>query len=212
MSTYRNLEQQQQAVEAAKVTNAERLTCIHVFQKWPTLVVCEANEKGILDIINRWTGNNPDVLPSIQIFEEVIAENPAEFNTLAKQTEDVTRRQLTDSIIELLATKGKAHDDFSLKSERTRLKTFTIPMLRARLADLQTKAHMAGQSMQQLKQVVAAARPVPGFPMLPKQLFENGATVIVNATYLKALDAFSLKRLCRIYSVEAVNSRLAEGQ
>src|SRR5260370_36093830 len=113
MSNYKNLEQQQQAVEAAKVTNAERLTCTHVFQKWPTLVVYEANEKRILDLINRWTGNNPDVLPSIQIFEEAIAENPAEFNTLAKQTEDVSRRQITDSIIELLATKGQAHYPFT---------------------------------------------------------------------------------------------------
>lgn len=87
-------------------------------------------------------------------------------------------------------------------------------MLRARLVDLQTKAHMAGQSMQQLKQVVADARPVPGLPALPalpKQLFENGQTVTVDARYLRGLDAYSLKRLCRIYSTDAVNQRLAEG-
>jgi hypothetical protein len=82
---------------------------------------------------------------------------------------------------------------------------------RARLADLQTKARMAGTSVQALKQMVANSRPVPGYPMLPRQLFENGATVTVDARYLRALDAYSLKRLCRIYSTEAVNQRLTEG-
>jgi hypothetical protein len=211
MSTYKNLEQQQQAVEAAQYENAKRQTRIQVYQKYLRVFPCEANDRFISAICDRWLDGNPDVLHSLQVFEEAIAENPAEYNSLAKQTEDVMRHQLTDSIIELLATKGKAHDDFTLKSERTRLKTLTIPMLRARLADLQTKAHMAGQSMQQLKQVVADARPVPGFPTLPRQLFENGATVTVDASYLKALDPYSLKRMCRIYSSDAVNQRLAEG-
>jgi hypothetical protein len=209
--SYKNLEQQQQALEAAKYENAKRLTRVHVYQKYQRVVPCDANDKRISDICNRWLGGNPDVLHSLAIFEEACAANPTEFNSLAKQLETITCEQLIDQIIGLLATKGKAHDDFTLKSERTRLKTFTIPMLRARLADLQTKAHMAGQSMQQLKQVVADARPAPGYPTLPRQLFENGATVDVNARYLRGLDAFSLKRLCRIYSTEAVNQRLAEG-
>jgi len=209
--SYKNLDQREKMLEAAEYENAKRLVRVQVYQKYLSVVPCDANDTRVSDICDRWLDGNPDVLHSLQIFEEAIAQNPAEYNSLAKQTEDVMRRQLTDSIIELLATKGKAHDEFSLKSERTRLKPFTIPMLRARLADLQTKAHMAGQSMQQLKQVVADARPVLGHPTLPRQLFENGQTVTVNAAYLKALDSYSLKRMCRIYSSDAVNQRLAEG-
>jgi hypothetical protein len=209
--SYKNLEQQQQAVEAAKYENAKRLTRVHVYQKYQRVVPCDANDKRISDICNRWLGGNSDVLHSLGIFEEACAANPTEYNSLAKQVESVTCEQLINQIIGLLATKGKAHDDFTLRSERTRLKTFTIPMLRARLVDLQTKAHMAGQSMQQLKQVVADARPVRGFPMLPKQLFENGVTRNVDASYLKALDLYNLRRMCRIYSLDAVNQRIAEG-
>lgn len=212
MSTsYKNLEQQQQALEAARYENAKRQTRIHVYQKYLRVLPCDANDQRISDIIDRWLNGNPDVLHSLAIFEEAIAQNPTEFNSLAKQLEALTCEQLIEQIIGLLATKGKAHDDFSLKSERTRLKTFTIPMLRTRLADLQRAANMAGQPVQQLKQVVADARPVPGYPALPRQLFENGGTVTVDARYLRALDVYSLKRMCRIYSTEAVNVRLLEG-
>jgi hypothetical protein len=208
--SYKNLEQQQQALEAAKYENAKRQTRVHVYQKYLRVLPCDANDKRISDIIDRWLNGNPDVLHSLAIFEEAIAQNPTDFNSLAKQIESVTCEQLIDQIIDLLATKGKAHDDFTLRSERTRLKTFTIPMLRTRLADLQRGAHMAGQSIQQLKQLVADARPAPGLPALPRQLFENGVTVDVNAHYLRGLDAYSLKRLCRIHGVRAVNQRLAE--
>lgn len=122
---------------------------------------------------------------------------------------------MTDSIIELLATRGKAHDEFSLKSERTRLATFQIPALRARLADLQVKAGMAGQSVQSLKALVAGAhadkRKFPGFPELPRQIWDGTRHVNVDAAYLKASDPFALKKFCRLYSVEQVSQRLAEG-
>jgi len=209
--SYKNLEQQQQALEAAKYENAKRQTRVHVYQKYLRVLPCDANDKRISDIIDRWLNGNPDVLHSLAIFEEAITQNPTDYNSLAKQVESLTCEQLIDQIIDLLATKGKGHDEWSLKQERSRLKTFTIPMLRARLVDLQTKAHMAGQSMQQLKQVVADARPAPGFPALPRQLFENGQAVTINADYLRGLDLYSMKRICRIYSIEAVNQRLAEG-
>jgi hypothetical protein len=211
MSSYKNLEQQQKAVEAAKYENSKRQTRVHVYQKYLRVLPCDANDKRISEICDRWLYGNEDILHDLKIFEAAIDANPSEFNSLAKQPEAKTCEQLTDSIIELLATRGKAHDEFSLRSERTRLSTFSIPMLRSRLADLQRGANLAGQSVQQLKQLVSDARPVPGFPTLPKQLYDNGQTVSVDARYLKALDTYSLKRFCRIYSTEAVNQRLAEG-
>ncbi len=215
--SYKNLGQQQHAVEAAKYENAKRQTRIEVYRtygnphKGGVVLICDANDKRISDIVDRWLDYNPDVLHSLELFEQAIAANPTDFNSLAKDSEGNVREQLIDQIIGLLATKGKAHDDFTLRSERTRLKTFSIPGLRQRLSDLQRAAHMAGQSVQQLKQLVADARPAPGFPALPRQLFENGQTVTVNAAYLRALDLYSLRRMCRIYSLDAVNQRLAEG-
>jgi len=83
---YKNLEQQQQAVEAAKYENAKRQTRLHVYQKYLRVVPCDANDKLISDICDRWLGGHTDVLHSLAIFEEAIAENPTEYNMLAKQT------------------------------------------------------------------------------------------------------------------------------
>ena len=90
------------------------------------------------------------------------------------------------------------------------MKSWTLDALRTRLNEIKVKQKMSSTPVSVLKQMVADARPAPGYPMLPKQLFENGRTVTVNALYLKALDPYSLKRICRIYSTEAVNQRLAE--
>jgi len=207
---YKNSEQTEAAVAAAKYENAKRLTRIHVYQKYLRVVPCEANDRRISDICSRWLGGNPDVMHSLAIFEEAIAENPTEYNSLAKQIEDKTIQQLIDQIIGMLAAHGKGHDEWSLNQERVRLTTFSIPMLRKRLEDLQRGAHMAGQSIQQLKQLVADARPAPGLPALPRQLYDNGQTVSVDANYIRHLDTYSLKRLCRIHGVRAVNQRLAE--
>jgi hypothetical protein len=212
---YKNLEQQQQAVDAAKFENAKRQTRLHVYQKYAKSVLpCDANDKLIIEIIDRWTGNT-DVLPCLALFDEAIAENPAEFQTLAQQEEAVMRRNLIEQIIHLLATRGKGHDDFTLKSEQTRLSTFTIPALRARLADLQLKANMAGQSVQQLKQMVSDARtdrsPYPGFPTLPKSVWNGTTHVPLNAAAFRAMDPWEIRKYSRLYSVEQVNARIAEG-
>jgi hypothetical protein len=206
--SYKNLEQAEAAVAAAKYENAKRLTRIHVYQKYERVLPCDANDRRISDIIDRWTGN-PDVLHSLFIFEEACAANPTEFNSLAKDTEKNICADLTNQIISMLAAHGKAHDEWSLKQERTRLTTFTIPMLRARLADLQRGAHMAGQSVQQLKQMVADARPALGFPALPKTMWDGaaGKHVTVDSAYLRSRDAWELKRLLRLYG-EQVNQRL----
>src|SRR5260370_20325022 len=169
---YKSMEQQQQAVEAAKHENAKRLTRVQVYQKYLRVFPCDANDRRISDLCDRWLDGNPDVLHSLAIFEEAIAENPTEYNTLAKQTEDKTVQQLIDQIIDLLAAHGKGHNDWSLNQERKSLATFSIPMLRARVADLQRGAHLEGQSVSKLIEIVADARPVTGFTILTRQLSE----------------------------------------
>jgi len=213
--SFRNLEQAEAAVAAAAAENDKKLLILNVYRKWPTLVVCEANDKRILDIVDRWTDYSADVIPTLSLFEEAIAENPEEFNSLAHQSEDTTRRQLVDQIIQLLATKGKGHDEYTLKSERTRLKTFTIDALRTRLADLQRGAQLAGKSVETLKGIVAEAKvdrsPYPGYPTLPKSVWNGQTHVPVNSVFFRQLSSFEIKRYARLYSIEQVNARIAQG-
>ena len=206
-----NIFDQQRRLAAAKLENSKRETRMYVYRKWERVLPCEANDRQITAIVDHWIGYDQDVLHTPELFEAAIAENPTDWNSLAKDSSKNIAEQLTDEIIDLLATKGKAHDDFTLKSERVRLGTFTIHALRQRLSDLQRAANLAEKPVQQLKQLVVDARPVPGFPALPRQVFEDGVYRAVNASYLKALEPYALKRMCRIYSTEAVNQRLAEG-
>lgn len=202
--SYKNLEQQQSAVEKMRADNAKEATRADVYRKYPAVKPCKANDKCITEICDRWLEGNPDVLHDLGVFEAAIQENPSEFDSLAKEAELEAREGLTDKIIETLSQYGKGHDAFSLKQERTRLKAFSVPMLRDRLADLQMKAHMAGQSVQTLKQIVADAhrddRKYPGFPDLDKS---------IGAAQIKAMSSEQLKKLVRHHSAEQVNARLA---
>ena len=197
---YKNLEQQQQAVEAAKYENAKRQTRVHVYQEYLRVLPCDANDKYITEIIDRWTGNNPDVLHSLQLFEEAIAENPTQFNSLAKQPEAKTCAQLIDQIIDMLAAHGKGHDAFTLKQECTRLQTLSIPALRARLADLQMKAKMAATDVATLKNFVAESRrPAPQAKVLPAEYTRER---------IRSMPPYEIRKLIRDYAAGVVNDRL----
>jgi hypothetical protein len=197
---YKNLEQQQQAVEAAKYENAKRQTRAHVYQKYLRVLPCDANDKLISHIVDRWTDNNPDVLHSLQLFEQAIAENPTEFNSLAKQKKKQTVEQLIGQIIDMLVAHGKGHDAFTLKQERTRLQTFSIPALRTRLADLQVKAKMASTDVASLKNFVAESRrPAPQSKVLPAEYTRE-------RIYL--MPSHEIRKLTRDWTASVVNDRL----
>ena len=201
---YKNLEQQQSAVEKMRADNAKEATRADVYRKYPAVKPCKANDKCITEICDRWLEGSPDVLHDLGVFEAAIQENPSEFDSLAKEAELEAREGLTDKIIETLSQYGKGHDAFSLKQERTRLKAFSVPMLRDRLADLQSKARMASLSTSQLKQIVADARKdtrrFPGFPDLDTS---------VTAAQIKAMPSAELRKTVRMFSAEQVNARLA---
>jgi hypothetical protein len=197
--SYKNLEQQQQAVEAAKYENAKRQTRVHVYQRYLRVLPCGANDKFISEIVDRWLGGN-HVLHSLAIFEAAIAQNPSEYDSLAKQPEAKTREQLIDQIIDMLAAKGKGHDAFTLKQERTRLQTFTIPALRARLEDLQMKAKMAATDVATLKNFVAESRrPAPQAKVLPAEYTRER---------IHAMPSHEIRKLIRDWTASVVNERL----
>jgi hypothetical protein len=206
--------EQQQMLEAAALENAKRECIAAVYAEHQEFVRCEANNRAIIDACSRWA-NSDSVLPSVAIFNEAMAENPGEIKNFARQSEAITREQLTEQIIELLAAKGKGHDVFTLKQEEKRLTMLSIPALRARLADLQIKAKMASIPVPALKAFVKDAhtdkRKYPGFPELPKTVWNGTAHVPLNAAAIKAMDAWEIRKYSRLYSQQQLNDRIKEG-
>jgi hypothetical protein len=211
--SFRTQEDQRRAVEAAALEKAKRETVAAVYQKFPLLVRCMANDQHIIGIVTRFAG--PDALPSLDLFLSALDENPDELRSLAQQSEAITRRQLTAQIIDLLAAKGKGHDSFTLAQEQKRLALLSVPALRARLADLQVKAKMASVDVGSLKAYVAEERrdkrEFPGYPELPKSVWNGTTHVPVNAAFFKSLDGYEIRRYTRLYSVEQVNQRIQKG-
>jgi hypothetical protein len=212
--SFRNMEQQQQAIAAAHLENAKKALVAFVYQKFPTLVVCDANSRMIVELVERWGG--PDIMPTPEAFLSMLDENgPEAMSMLAQQPEAVTRRQLADQIIALLAAKGKGHDAFTLRQEEKRLALLSIPALRARLADLQVKAKMASTDVATLKNFVAESRRdqrrYQGYPDMPRQIWDGTKHIPLNATTIKAMDAWEIRKLARLYSDRQLNDRIQEG-
>jgi hypothetical protein len=211
--SFKTLEDQHRAVEAAAWENAKRETIAQVYGRFPLLVHCMANDQHIIGIVTRFAG--PDALPSLDLFLSALDENPSALGSLAQQPEAITRQQLTEQIIELLAAKGKGHDAFTLRQEEKRLTMLPIPALRARLADLQMKANMASIPVPALKAFVKDAhtdkRKYPGFPELPKTVWNGTAHVPLNAAAIKAMDAWEIRKYSRLYSQQQLNDRIKEG-
>src|SRR5712664_1831023 len=135
--SFRTAVQQQAAVEAAKMENAKKQTIEAVYAAHQDFMRCEANDRAILAVIARWTGNNLDVLPSKAIFDEALLENPDEINNFARQTLPVIHQQLVSEILTLLRARSR-RDEFLIKSEATRMKSWSIDALRIRLSELKT--------------------------------------------------------------------------
>ncbi len=208
--SFRNAVQQQAAVAAAQMENAKKQTVEAVYADHQDFVRCEANARAILAAIARWTGGSADVLPSKAVFDEALLENPEEINNFARQAIPVIHQQLVSEILTLLRAHSR-RDEFMLKSEEARMKSWSVDALRIRLSELKTKIRMTAEPVSALKEMVAASRPNTDFPALPRQVWssEQGKHVTVDSTYLKALDPFALRKFCRLYSTEAVNQRLA---
>jgi hypothetical protein len=204
---------QDRAIQASHFQQESARGLEQIFSAYPTLIRCESNTRLITELCRDFMGE--DVAPSLDTFRSFIDLNPGAMSTLAKRPVERTRELLVEDILTLLASKNGGRDgkfdSFNLRSEEKRMESWSLDALRNRLHEIRTKQRMASTPISELKKIVVDARPVPGYPTLPRQLFENGATVTVNAVYLKALDTYSLKRMCRTYSTEAVNQRLAEG-
>ncbi len=210
--SFRNATQQQEAIEAARVQQAKRDCIAEVFSKYPTMVQCEANARKIIEDISFWAPNT-EILPTFQLFQSMLDENPDHIKTYATQPVDRTKEQIREEIISLLQAHSR-RDDHMLKSEESRMKSWDLSALRIRLAELKTKTHMVSQPVSELKQFVADSRPsispFPGFATLPKSIWRDGRTVTIDADYLNHIakhDKYEFVRICKIYGSAQVDSR-----
>lgn len=94
------------------------------------------------------------------------------------------------------------------------MESWSLDALRNRLNEIKTKQHMAAAPVSVLKSFVADAHrdtnQFAGYPNLPKSMWLDGRTILVDADYLNGLvksDMYQFKRLVRLYGSQQVDSR-----
>jgi hypothetical protein len=208
---YRTQNQENEAMEAAKMESAKKETIAAVYDKHQDFVRCEANDRAIIEAIVRWT-QNVDVLPTAELFEIALEADPGSTKEFARQPIAHIREQIVEEILDLLASKNGGRDgkfdSFNLRSEEARMKPWSLEALRQRLSDIKVRQRMAAAPVSELKKFVADSRPkpglFPGWPTLPQTLVPPGEIHAVNVTaeWLNGLAKTNLwlfKRLVKLY-------------
>jgi hypothetical protein len=207
-------EQQNAAIAAAHFQQETERGLEQIFSAFPTLVRCEANTRRIQELCRDFMGE--DVAPSLDTFRNFLDLNPDAWKSLVHRPVEIMKRQIIQDILSLLASKDNGRDgkfdSFNLRSEAKRMESWSLDALRNRLNGIRTRQKMAATDLGTLKAFVADAhaykRRYPGYPELPRQVWNGTTHVPLNAAYIKALPSFELKKLVRLYSAEQVNSRL----
>ena len=186
-----------------------------------------------LETYNRWLEKHPDINPCIanqKAFEEYLdwadEFTPADLDfalgnmlnrvQLATQripTPEETKAALIDKIIERLQTTNNKHWQVphNVQIERAKMQFWSLEQLTARLEEIVRAQTLNALSPEERQKIVVEGRRYTGYPQLSKTVVRPGTVRAVpqDAAYLRSLDPFDLKRLCRLYGVEQVNARLA---
>lgn len=206
-------DQQDRAIQAAHFQQAVARGIEQIYAAYPTLMRCDANAKLIVEYVRDFLGD--DVAPDLDTFKNLMGLNPDLMSTLVHRAVEVTRQQLIEDILSLLASKdggrdGK-YDQFNLRSEKQRMASWSLDALRARLQEIRTRQQMSTRSVADLKQIVRDGRPETGYPALPKQVWTGSGHTLVDRAFFKSLDPFELKKYNRLYGTEQVNARIQQG-
>jgi hypothetical protein len=183
--------------------------------------------------LKRWLElNNPDVHPGIATQKAFMEDMGDAFLTATEQdfeyslrtmttilsrhrvqTEAEIKQELIEKICELLrnpdgGTRGGKYSDHDLSTFRKKAEFMTVPELTTRLEEIVRAQTM---SPTEAHQVLVSARKYQGYPQLGKTIVRPGTirAVPLDAAYLRGLDAWELKKFCRLYGTEQVNARLA---
>src|SRR6266513_2677054 len=167
--SFKNAVQQQQAIEAARMEQAKRTCVAAVYATYPTMLQCEANERQILEMVLAWS-QNPDDLPTNELFQSMLDENPDAIKTFATQAIERTKEQIRDEILTFRTSKNGGRDgkfdSFNLRSEEARMKSWSLDALRNRLNEIKVRQKMVQAPVSVLKSYLADAHadksPFPG--------------------------------------------------
>ena len=212
MSAFRTMEQANAAVEAARMENAKKTCIAEVYQERQDFVRCEANSRAILSVIERWSGNNPDLVPTRELFNEVLLENPDEIKNFARQPLALVKEQVVEEYLQLLAAHSR-QDKYSLKQEENRLKHLSLEVCRQKLAELKSRQKMAQAPVSFLKTFVRENSPqYSQRPNLPTSMWSTaqGRTITIDADYLNHIgkhDKYEFARFVKFYGSAQIDSR-----
>jgi hypothetical protein len=204
-------EQNAAMAEAARMENAKKTCIAEVYQERQDFTRCMANDRAIIDAIARWSGN-PDLLPTRELFNEVLLENPEEIRNFARQPLALAKEQVVEEYLRLLAAHSR-QDQYSLKQEENRLKHLPLEVCRQKLQELKSRQKMAQAPVSALKTFVRENTPQPSqWPTLPTSLWSTpqGKTITIDAEYLNHLarhDKYEFVRLCKLYGTAQVDAR-----
>ena len=205
------VQQQNAAIAAAQYQQQVAQGLEDIFSAYPTLLRCDANRKLITEHIRDFM--ECDFAPDLETFRNLIALNPDILSTMVQRPTEVTKAQYIDEDIELLAAHSR-QDKYSLQSERNRLNHLSLEACRQKLDELKRRQKMAAFPVSDLKAYVADARrddrPYAGFPILPKTVWNGTTHIPLNATTIRAMDAWEIKRFSRLYGQQQLNDRLKE--
>jgi hypothetical protein len=193
----RNLQQRNEALEEQKMENAQKSTILWVYRAHPDFLICEANDKAIVEAVRDWI-QDPDVLPTSSLFEDALAADPGLINRFARQPVERTKEHVRDEILDLLREHSR-RDEAMIASEKSRMASWSLDALRSRLEELRFKIANVGTSTSSLKKYVASSRPTPEVRALPSKF---------TADAIKAMPSGEIRKLVRDYTASVVNARL----
>src|SRR5882724_5661218 len=143
-------EQNTAMAEAARTENAKKTCIAEVYQERQDFVRCEANSRAILSVIERWSGNNPDLVPTRELFNEILLENPGEIVNFAREPLSIVKEKVVAEYLQLLESHSR-QDSYSLKQEENRLKHLPLDVCRQKLAELTSRQQMGQVPVEVLK-------------------------------------------------------------
>jgi len=200
-------EQDKLAVESA----AQDTQNLAIYKGWlvqhPHVADCIANEKVFREYMD---------------FSDELTEADFDFaygnlgdRVLAIQrvpTAEETKAALIDKIIERLQTTNNKHWQIphNVQIERAKMQFWSLEQLTARLNEVVRAQTLNALSPEERQKIVVEARRYTGYPQLSKTVVRPGTVRAINldAAYLRTLDPWDLKRLCRLYGTEQINARL----
>src|ERR1700758_4428582 len=123
--SFRTYEQQQNAIAAAGIENAKKQCLSEIYRQHPNYVPCMANDRMILEVIERYIG--PEVIPTPSLFSDAIALNPDDAKFVRRPVARI-KEQIIEQIMDALQSTDNLQwaDAHNVSTERKKLSFWTV--------------------------------------------------------------------------------------